>query len=81
MTRATEERIEEWGKWYHHHKDNIPDLKKRTEFQTLAIDGLFEIMARMAKDIQNVELKAGCRSHHLYLPTGVSVSGDMRNFG
>lgn len=79
MSAILEDKLEDVYKWYLYNKSNVPplDLKKRCDFQQKTIDCLFELMAILTQDMQNLE---GAR-RQLYLPRSVSVSGDVREFG
>lgn len=81
MSKQLEKRVEEWGLWYHYNKDRIPPthLEKRCAFYEKAIDGCIEILAIATKDIQELEGKKPGAS--LWLPKGMSMLGDPKEFG
>lgn len=82
MSLGTNGRIRDWAKWYHYNKDQIgrsEDLKKTQEFYTRAIDGLLEITALLARDVEQLER----RTHEdpfqgFYLPSGVKLHDKVK---
>jgi hypothetical protein len=81
MSRDLEKRTTEWALWFHQNKERIPSahFEKRLAFYEKAIDGLLECLAIACEDIRTVEGRA--QSAKLWLPSGVSMNGDMRKFG
>lgn len=81
MARDLEKRVVEWGVWYHENKGRIPPMhfEKRLAFYEKTIDGLIELLAIAAEDIRTLEGRK--RSNQLYLPDGVTMTGDIRRFG
>lgn len=61
MSQTLERRITEWAEWYHNNHDRIPkeNLVKRCEFLEIVVDGMIEIVAIAAKDIQRLEGRGG----------------------
>ena len=80
MARELEKRLTEWAVWFHQNKPRLqPDnLRKRLDFAEKAIDGLLECMAIAAEDIRTLEGRQ--KSARLWLPSGIQVNGDMREF-
>lgn len=83
MTDLVENRFAEIFKWYEYNKKLIPreNLAKRADFLQKTIDCQFELMVLMLENIRTLEFKTGSRSERLYLPTGVTVNGDLTRFG
>lgn len=83
MSKRFEERLTEWALWFHENKDRScnASLPDQIKFQAKAIDGLLECLALAAKDIQNLEHRAGERSNHLWLPGKVNITGDLGRRG
>jgi hypothetical protein len=79
MSKQFEERLMEWGLWYHHNVRLLPDhdLRKQIDFLKRSVDGCLELLALAAKDIQQLE---GTR-RQLWLPREVEIRGDVRKFG
>ena len=73
MSSDTEDRLRDWVLWYKTHEKTIPKeaVEKKLEFLTKAVDGLFEVVAMMAGDIQQVE-RRDPRSR-LWLPESVKI--------
>lgn len=78
MSGTLEDKLEDVYKWYLYNKSVIPkeNVLKRLKFQEKTIDCLFELVAILTQDMQNVE---GAR-RKLLLPSGVSLVGDSREF-
>lgn len=70
MSADLDRRVTEWALWFHQNKDRIPgeNLKKRCDFQALAIDGLIECLAIATKDIQVLERRQPIKN--IWLPSG-----------
>ena len=81
MSRETDERIAEWSVWFTSNYKRIPqgDLGKQNQFLLKSVDGLLEIAARLAKDVQLLERRDPIG--RLWLPKEVSVHGNMTKFG
>ncbi|MCI0526270.1 MAG: hypothetical protein L0Y56_02280 [Nitrospira sp.] len=80
MSVPLEEKLADVGKWYDYHlrrvsTDNVP---ARLHLQGKAIECLLELLALAAADIQRLE--GHKRSNSLWLPNGISVSGDLKRF-
>lgn len=71
--------LQEWAVWYVKNKRRVPEenLRLRCDFQEKAIDGLFNLVALLAREVKP-QIN---RSDALWLPGGVSVDGDPRRFG
>lgn len=81
MSQDTNTRIKEWAQWYHWHKSSVgrsEDLRKMEEFYTRAIDGLLEITACLAKDVQELERGKKGDFNGLYLPRAVRLNEPVR---
>lgn len=78
MSGILEDKLEDVYKWYIYNRSVIPkeNVLKRLKFQEKTIDCLFELVAILTQDMQNVE---GAR-RKLLLPSGVSLVGDSREF-
>lgn len=83
MTDLVERRFAEIIKWYEYNKNLVPkeNVIKKQEFLQKTIDCQFELMVLMLENIRTLEFKTGSRSERLYLPTGITVGGDLTRFG
>lgn len=81
MSALLEERVENWALWYHYNKNLVPalDLKKRCDFMQKAVDGCLELLAIACKDIQSLEGREP--SKNLWLPKGMKMNGNIKEFG
>lgn len=73
MSTELETRISEWALWYHHHKEHVgrsESLRKMEQFYTMAIDGLLECVAIVARDVRTLERRDKPRYTGLFLPKG-----------
>jgi|TARA_R100001530_G_scaffold30051_1_gene23611 hypothetical protein len=74
-----ERRLIDTAVWYHKNKDRIPrsNIEKRLEFLEKSFDIMIELMAMSVERHQNVE----GHSNNLWLPQGMSMMGDIKEFG
>jgi hypothetical protein len=79
MSAAFDKAFDEWATWYINNVQRIPivDPKKQWEFLTKAMAGLIELLHVQAQDIQRLE----GRGSHLFRPSGVTITGDLRRLG
>jgi hypothetical protein len=76
MSASSEKRLTEWAVWFTEHKNTIlnnPDPDQAKAFMMLALDGLLEITAMLAKDIQELEHRKG-----IILPKGILLHEQLR---
>lgn len=81
MSLETNKRVGDWARWYHYHKDQVgrsEDLRKHQEFYSRAIDGLLEITALLARDVQMLEQRGDSGVPTIVLPTGVKFNEKIR---
>lgn len=78
---SLEQRLSDTCKWFYQNRDRIPreDLIKRLEFIEKFIEIQIEIDAAIVERLQMSENRQ--KSERLWLPSGVNLSGDVRNFG
>lgn len=76
-----EKRLKDTAIWYHRNKERISrdDALKRLDFLERFLDIYLELMAMTVDRIQLSEGRG--RSQSLWLPNGVSVTGDVKKFG
>lgn len=60
------DRLEEWKKWYFHHKDTDMDIEKRLEFLQKCLEGQYELLDAL------IQSQAGKKSSVLYTPRGLA---------
>jgi len=75
-----EKRLIDTAVWYHKNKDTIPksNVEKRVEFLEKTFDIFLELIAMQVERTQRVE---GYGSDSLWLPKGMTYSGDLKDFG
>lgn len=75
MSADLDRRLVEWAVWYHEHKKDAVDIDKRLEFLTMAVDGVFELIAMACKDLQSVEHRPGTNfdKPRIAIPRGVML--------
>jgi hypothetical protein len=78
MSAVLEDKLEDVYKWYLFNRNNIAkeNVMGRLQFQEKTIDCLFELVAILTQDMQDVE---GAR-RKLLLPSGVTLVGDSKEF-
>jgi hypothetical protein len=66
--------------WFHKNKDRIPReaLDKRVDFLEKTVDIFLEMMAMSMDRIQKAEGRR--KSDSLWLPNGMTMTGDVREF-
>lgn len=71
---APEQRLAEVIKWYSYHRGTLPadDLRKRCEFQEIAINNVLNVMIDIVAELQERRVKSSA----LYLPRGIILNGD-----
>ena len=76
-----ERRLVDTAIWFHRNRDRIPreNLPKRLDFLEKTLDIFLELTALTVDRVQQAEGRPKSRS--LWLPSGVSVEGDVRRFG
>jgi endonuclease III-like uncharacterized protein len=78
MSSELNSRIKDLATWYYYHESHIEDIKKRLEFYQDAISTLIEIVAIIAKDIQNLENKPK-DDVKLLIPKGIRFHDPIRS--
>lgn len=78
MSQVLEDKLEDVYKWYLYNKSNLAaeNVMGRLKFQDKTIDCLFELVAILTQDMQNME---GAR-RKLFLPSGVALVGETKEF-
>lgn len=78
---SLEQRLGDTCKWFYQNRDRIPreDLIKRIEFLEKFVEIQIEISAALVERLQMSENRQ--KSERLWLPSGISMSGDARRFG
>lgn len=76
-----ERRLINTAVWFHKNKDRIPReaLDKRVDFLEKTLDIFIELTALTVDRMQIMEGRH--KSESLWLPNGISASGDMTKFG
>lgn len=76
-----EKRLIDMAIWFTKNKDAIPrnEVLKRLDFLTKTLDIHLEMVAMLADRLQTAEGRR--KSSSLWLPNGMSVEGDITNFG
>lgn len=80
ITRPFERRLVDTAVWFHKNKDRMPreNLKARIDFLETALDIFIELTAMSMDRLHEVE---GRGKSKLWLPTGMAMSGSVKNFG
>jgi hypothetical protein len=81
MSQATYQRLQEWATWYYEHqRDGLRgDLTNRVRFLETTLEGAFDVIARLAEDVRELEgVPAHQRGPRVWLPTSFKVRGDIR---
>tara|TARA_R100001530_G_scaffold96937_2_gene67334 strand:+ start:540 stop:839 length:300 start_codon:yes stop_codon:yes gene_type:complete len=75
-----ERRMIDTAVWFHKNKDRIPReaLDKRVDFLEKTVDIFLEMMAMSMDRIQKAEGRR--KSDSLWLPNGMTMTGDVREF-
>lgn len=84
MSQATNERLREYYVWFtEHRRDGAHgDLTNRVKFLETALDGAFDVIARLAEDVAKLEGRPpSSLGRALWLPTGIKMRGDVRMAG
>lgn len=82
MSWDSEQRLADWAKWYHEHENDGGDLAMQMAFMKKAVSGLYEICARQARDIQDLEGRPReSLGQPLFLPGTIRMKGDPRRLG
>jgi hypothetical protein len=79
MSSELNSRIKDLATWYYYHEPHIEDIEKRLEFYQDAISTLIEIVAIIAKDIQNLENKPKDDEVKLLIPKGIRFHDPIRS--
>jgi hypothetical protein len=74
-----ERRLVDTAVWFHKNKGRIPaeNLGKRVDFMEKTLDIMLELVALSIERIHKTE----GRHSALYLPSGMSMRGDLKKFG
>ena len=84
MSQATNERLREYYVWFTEHRRDGQhgDLTNRVKFLEESLDGAFDVIARLAEDVQKLEgLPPNALGRRLWLPTAIKARGDVRRVG
>lgn len=85
MSQEYNKRLKEWGLWYHEQLDNgalrdTGDPIQQIRTLKKAVDGLIELNAIAARDIQRLE-RAGGGPTQLIVPKGARLNRNIRAHG
>jgi len=84
MSEDTARRLQEWAVWYTEHKRDgtLGDPLKKQEFILKALDGIFDLLSRVAEDLRDLEGRPReYVGRRLWTPGSIRVRGDLRRFG
>lgn len=76
MDSAYVKRAQDWIKWYMYHRSESMSLENRVEFQSKAIHGLMEMLARTIEELNRIE--SGHNRPQIILPTGLTLHDPIR---
>lgn len=81
MSQTTNERLREYYVWFDEHRRDGPngDLANRVAFLETALDGAFDVIARLAEDVQKLEGRPA--ESRLWRPNSIKIRGDVRRAG
>ena len=81
MSQPTYERLREYYVWFDEHRRDGAhgDLTNRVKFLETALDGAFDMLARVCEDLKRLEgLPPESLGRRLWLPTGIKARGSVR---
>lgn len=76
--KPLEKRMIQLAVWYYRNNERITQVEKRLEFHDIFINNLLETMVMMLERIQKAEGRGSSSS--LWLPSGMSLEGDLERF-
>ena len=76
MSRQTEDKLEEWAKWWDERKREGVPVEKKIVVSAKMIEGLFDILAYCVRDLRELEGRPKVRSDMLWLPHGMTKFKD-----
>lgn len=82
MSRETEQKLEEWARWWDEHKRDGGDVEQKYKMLLKQMEGFFDLAAMIVRDLQGLEGRPKTDlGQPLYLPGQMRVRGDMRRVG
>lgn len=74
MSRESEKRLEEWFTWYREHApymESCDDPRKAAQFFRRATNGLFDCVACLQQDVQQLEQRRRNQLAGIWIPPSV----------
>jgi hypothetical protein len=68
--KTVKEAIQDWALWYFHNRDIARSIEQELAFQKRTIDGLIDMLAITAQELEELKGKQKPGKPLLYVPTG-----------